>query len=499
MNEQAALEPQQPSVKRTLVKNTLYVTLTQVLTMPLSILSGWVMARYLSAEDFGQIYLASTVTGLSFLFVNFGHEGALPAAVARDPKSAGTLLGSSMLSRSGFVFIAYAAAYAVGLISHYAPAVQQAVAIMFLGSVFLSVLSACKETIRGFERIELSSAAHLSHQVLVVIATVVALLLGAQMPGTLLAQALATAAVVPVVWWGLRVVGVRRLSFDWSVSKELLRAGVPFVAIGVVGSLQPFIDGVFLARGSSADVVGAYSVARRLLGVLMFAASGLVGALYPTLCRLWVEDRAAFARASSGAIRGVNLLAVPLAIGCWLYPEVGVAIFGRAKFAGAESDLRVLAPFVLLVYISMPLGTCILAAGKQRVWSVVQSLCVVTSLLLDPVLVSWFETRNKNGALGVCVATVVSEAIVVGCGFALVPKGILDLRFFRSISLSLIGGAVMAVVTYFAKPILPSLVAAALASVAYFVVMWLTGGLEPQYVDAARAFLGRRLARFRSS
>ncbi len=53
MNEQVALEPQQPSVKRTLVKNTLYVTLTQVLTMPLSILSGWLMARYLTAEDFG--------------------------------------------------------------------------------------------------------------------------------------------------------------------------------------------------------------------------------------------------------------------------------------------------------------------------------------------------------------------------------------------------------------------------------------------------------------
>src|SRR4051812_44856490 len=134
MTEQAALEPQQPSLKRTLVKNTLYVTLTQVLTMPLSILSGWLMARYLTAEDFGQIYLASTLTGLCFLFVNFGHEGALPAAVARDASSAGTLLGSSMLSRSWFVLIAYGAAYAVCQILHYAPAVQHAVAIMFLGS-----------------------------------------------------------------------------------------------------------------------------------------------------------------------------------------------------------------------------------------------------------------------------------------------------------------------------------------------------------------------------
>jgi Na+-driven multidrug efflux pump len=199
-----------------------------------------------------------------------------------------------------------------------------------------------------------------------------------------------------------------------------------------------------------------------------------------------------------GAIRGVNLLAVPLAVGCGLYPEVGVAIYGREKFASAESHLQILSVFVLLVYISMPLGTCILAAGRQRAWSVVQSLCVAVSLVLDPILVPWFETRNKNGALGGCVATVVSEAVVVGCGFALVPKGVLDLRFFRSIMLSLVGGASMAVVTYFAKPWMPSLVAAALASVAYFVVLWMTGGLEPQYLDAARAFVGRKLARLKA-
>lgn len=496
MNEQVALEPQQPSLKRTLVKNTLYVTLTQVLTMPLSILSSWVMARYLSVEEIGQIYLASTLTGLCFLFVNFGHEGALPAAVARDPSAAGTLLGSSMLSRSWFVFVAFGVAYAFCRFMNYAPA--DVVAIMFLGSIFLYVLSACKETIRGFERIELSSAAHLSHQVLVALVTVIALVLGGTMRIALLSQALATAAIVPVVWWGLRVVGVRRLSFDWAVSKGLLRAGAPFVVMGIVGNLQPWVDALYLSRLSTTETVGAYSVARRLLGVLMFAASGLVGALYPTLCRLWVEDRAAFARASSGAIRGVNLLAVPLAIGCGLYPEVGVAIFGRTKYAAAESDLRVLAVFVLMVYVSMPLGTCILAAGKQRAWSVVQSLCVVVSLVLDPFLVRWFEARSKNGALGVCVATVVSEAVVVGCGLALVPKGILDMRFLRSILLSLVGGASMAVVTYFVKPVLPSLVAAALASIAYFVVMWVTGGLEPQYVDAARAFVGRKLARLKA-
>jgi O-antigen/teichoic acid export membrane protein len=236
-----------------------------------------------------------------------------------------------------------------------------------------------------------------------------------------------------------------------------------------------------------------------LIGVLVLPASSLIGALYPTLCRLWVEDRSAFERAGSASIRGVNLLAVPLALGCGLYPEVGVAIFGRSEFAPAEGCLRVLAIFVVLLYVSMPLGTCILAAGKQRAWSIVQSLCVVVSLVADPVLVRWFQQHLNNGAMGVCVATVISEVIVVGCGLYLVPRGVIDRRFLRSVAVSVVGGAAMATASFFLKPLLPALLAAGVAGSLYFVVMWLTGGLEPQYVNAARAAVLRKVSRFRPS
>jgi O-antigen/teichoic acid export membrane protein len=499
MNENAQPKPLGSAVKRLLIKNTLYVTLSQAMTVPLSMLSNAMLARYLAAEAFGQIYLASTLTALSFLFVNFGHEGALPAAVARDSASAGKLLGSSLLSRSGFVLIAYAAAATSCHLLGYGLIVQWAVAIMFLGSIFGAILSACKETVRGFERIDIPAGAHILQQLLVVVATVVALLLGAGIRGTLLAQALATALVIPPIVWGLRLVGVRRLSFNWATSKALLTAGAPFVVMGIVGTLQPTVDAVYLGKLSKVEVVGAYSVARRLLGVLMFPAAGLIGALYPTLCRLWVEDRDGFERASSGAIRGVNLLAVPLALGCGLYPEIGVAIFNRAKFAQAEDDLRVLALFVLLVYVSMPLGTCIIAAGKQRAWSLVQSVCVLVSIVLDPFLVRWFERRTHNGALGVCVTTVVSEALVVGLGFAVAPKGIMDRRFVRLVLLSLVAGAAMAGVTFLVKPWLPSLMAAAIAGSSYFIVLWATGGVEPQHVTALREFVARKLARLKAS
>ena len=44
------------------------------------------------------------------------------------------------------------------------------------------------------------------------------------------------------------------------------------------------------------------------------------------------------------------------------------------------------------------------------------------SLVLNPLLVPWFQQRAGNGGLGVSVATVVSEVLMVAGGFWLAPE-----------------------------------------------------------------------------
>jgi hypothetical protein len=112
-------------------------------------------------------------------------------------------------------------------------------------------------------------------------------------------------------------------------------------------------------------------------------------------------------------------------------------------------------------------------------------------------LVSWFQKRNGNGGMGVCFATVLSELIVVALGFYLVPRNVLERKFLRSVLVSFAAGAVMAGASYLLKPHMPALLSAGCVSVLYFGVLWLLGGLEPQYVNAVREKLGNKLARFR--
>src|ERR1700730_7621790 len=97
------------ATRRLVVRNTLYLTVSQVLTLPLSIAANAVAAHYLGAEVFGYVYLAGTLCGFGFLAVGWGHEAVLPAVCARDHSLAGTMLASSLAWRAGASVIVYAA------------------------------------------------------------------------------------------------------------------------------------------------------------------------------------------------------------------------------------------------------------------------------------------------------------------------------------------------------------------------------------------------------
>jgi O-antigen/teichoic acid export membrane protein len=270
---------------------------------------------------------------------------------------------------------------------------------------------------------------------------------------------------------------VPNLSVRLAAVKDLARSGRPFLVFGLVLMLQPLVDAAMLSKFAAAESMGWYAVARKLVGVLIFPASALMAALYPTLCRLRVEDMDGYRKTAADALYAVTIVVVPVALGCALFPEIGVAIFGARHYAPAEDDLRLLAPYILLVYFSMPISSCLTSAGRQAAWTVVQFVSVIISAGLDPPLIRWFQAHAGNGGLGVCVATVVSEILMVGGGIWLLPKGILRNIPRSRVVAALLSGAVMAAVALFV-PAPDSIVRAVLALLAYFICLQLSGGVN---------------------
>jgi O-antigen/teichoic acid export membrane protein len=487
---------EQRETRRSVVRNTLYLTFSQVVTVPLAVLVNAITARYLGAETFGYIYLAGTFASFGMLAVGWGHEGVLPALVAQDHSLAGVLLGSSFAWRAALSVVVYAVLSVICHFLGYGSEMQWALALSFAAAVLGSVVSACKDTIRGFERADIPAYAHVGQQLLWAALVTPVLLLGGGLRSALLVAIVTLGIVLVVLLRTLPSVGIGKLMVRRSALKSLFVGGTPFVFFGLAMALQPNIDAVYLSKLGSVAAVGWYAVARRLIGLLLFPANALIGALYPTLCRLWIDDREEYKRVARGSLHSVALLVMPIALGCGLYPDVGIAIFSKKAFGPAADDLRILAVFLFLVYFTMPVGTCVLASGKQRAWSIVQSLCVVVSLALDPLLTPWFQRRFGNGGLGPCTASVVSEVLVVGCGVALMPRGVFDAGLRRTLFFALLAGGAMALVAWLLRAFNPFL-AAPIAVLGYAAALWATGEIDRSHIAKIRGVIGRKLLRSR--
>jgi O-antigen/teichoic acid export membrane protein len=330
-------------------------------------------------------------------------------------------------------------------------------------------------------------------QLLAVVLVFIVLTLGGKLRAALLAQCGAAAIMLLAILPSLRSVGVGMLSVRWAAIKTLFADGTPFVVFGIALALQPNIDALFLSKLAPVEVMGWYAVSRRLVGALLLPATTRIGALYPTLCRLYTTDRPSFERTANGALRSVALLAVPVALACGLFPELGVALFSRVSFQPAEDNLRIFALFVALVYFSMPLGTIILAAGKQRAWGLVQCLCVGMSVVFDPILVPVFQRHTGNGGLGLCVAAVLSEMVMIAFGVALAPKGVFDDKLRRVMAFTLVSGIGMIIAAQLAKP-WGAGIAAPLSLLAYASGLWITGTIDKNQVAAIVGAVIRRPA-----
>jgi O-antigen/teichoic acid export membrane protein len=344
----------------------------------------------------------------------------------------------------------------------------------------------------GFERVDVVASRQVFEQYVTLAIVAPILMLGGGLAETLVGHAAATVLVFLYVWRTQRSLGLGHLSVDLSALGVLLRRGTPFLFMSFAMLVQPTVDAVFLSKLAPADVVGWHSTARRLVGFLIFPTSALASAMYPTLCRLYATDLSGFRRNVTKALRLTSVIAVPVALGCLLYPGLGVALFDRAAFRPAEDNLRALAIFVLMLYFTMPLGVSIVAAGRQRAWACTQLACVLLSVLLDPLLIPWFQRRIGNGGLGLCVGGVAGEVLVLLSSAALIPRGILDAAFFRSLLPVAASAVAMAAVaaTLRTAPSLPS----ALAAVgAYAACLWLFGGIESDLIAELGEIFRRKL------
>ncbi|MCC7126228.1 MAG: oligosaccharide flippase family protein [Acidobacteria bacterium] len=473
-------------------RNMLALVIAQFITTPVSLVVNAALARKLGASDFGAIYFATTALGVWFLFVEWGGHAQVAAAVARDRAAAARLLISGLVLRTTFAVIVAALMQPFGRWMGYDETIQIALGLVAIRLALQSIGALALAVIRGFEKVHWQAGATVFGSVLEATFVLATVLQGGGLREALMAQVAAAAITL-----GAQLTLVARLGLvptrpDWSTSQSILFGGFSFLLLDLVVRLQPYIDATFLQHLAPPETLGWYSAASRIAGVLLFPAYTLNSALYPTLVRLWQTDRHTYDSLVRLGLRSVIILGALAATGAFLFSPVVVnLVYGQERYGPAATNLAVMAIYIALVYSTVVLGPSIAAAGRQWPWCAAQSLCLVISMILDPILIPWAQARYGNGGLGVCLAIVVAEVAMITAGLFILPRGAVNRRLGLTLARCLTAAIGMGVVGMLLRH-LPILAMPA-SALTYLALVWKMGELDADLLALAPPWLVDRV------
>jgi len=425
-----------------MVRNVLHLGLGQVVTTILTILLSATMARTLGSSDFGLLYLVTSIATFAYVFVDWGHGQIVVRDTARYPERSGDLLGSALAVRAATILVACIVAVATTWMLGYDVRTRVLTGVLILSWLPQYLGLTFGWIFRGSELMDRDAMLSVALKLATFATSIACFALGGRLFGLMFAWSVAgclTLVIGIVVYRRLHLPAIRA---SMSTSRQLMKDGVPLIAMTLATAIGPFFSANILYKITSPAVVGWFGAASNINGTLIAPATILVMAVFPRLSRA-AADAAEFKRTFGVSFRMLLQLGVLVAVGTYLFADVPVElIYSLQKFGPAADVLRAFAPVALFLYVDVYLGVAIVAAGKAGRLAGAKVISVVVTSALVFVLVPFCQARFANGGLGVVYATVIGEALMVVTGSVIIREAI-DRSTISDACRSLIVGAVV--------------------------------------------------------
>ncbi|MFR0496444.1 flippase [Limosilactobacillus reuteri subsp. suis] len=186
--------------------------------------------------------------------------------------------------------------------------------------------------------------------------------------------------------------------------KGILGLFLPVVAI----QLYTVLNRIMLGALSISTQVSYFSQIMTVINLSLSIISAFVGVLTPHIANIYVKGlHEEIRKLSKLAINFVCLLGLPMIIGCLICGNIFVPVFFGAQYKPAIPILYILSILFIVLGFGQILGGFLISTNRQRYYTVGVSLAAIANLVLNLI----FLMTLHMGAIGVSIATVISESV----------------------------------------------------------------------------------------
>ncbi|MSR73803.1 MAG: flippase [Candidatus Pacebacteria bacterium] len=259
--------------------------------------------------------------------------------------------------------------------------------------------------------------------------------------------------------------------------RELLKDSLPIAIVGLVGSLMLNTDIVMLGWMRTAEEIGYYSATQKIIFTLYVLPALIASAAFPAMTRL-AHDGLAFKTFFEKILKSSLMMALPVTIGGVITAPRLIELFYGAEYLPATTSYIILLFTVPIAFATAVINNALIAHNSQKHFLAYATIGLTCNVLLNFLLIPLW------GINGAALATLVTETIT-GIFIWRKINRIAGFTVPHGMNTTFAACAVMAVAAYAATlATLPVLAVIAVAIICYAVALY--AGREPAFIQLTK-------------
>ncbi len=461
-----------------IAKNAGVLITTKVLSKVFTFFYVMYTARYLGAEGFGILSFAIAFTAIFGIFTDLGLHQLTVREVARDKSLAGKYLANISLIKAILAVITFGLIILTANLLGCPEQTIKVVCLFALFVIFQAFTQMFYSIFQAFEKMEYQSAGQVLNGLLMLTGVICAMKYGLDVVGF---ACIYTVCSVLVLFYSFAVTKLVFLNsgevlqpglmqFDRYFWKQAIKEAWPMGAKAICVMIYFRIDAVMLSLMKGDTAVGLYSAAYRLSEISIIIPAMFMSAIFPVLSVRHKHSRDTFLNVYEKSFKYMLYLSLPMALTVTLLAQPIISLIFQNEFSGSAAALQVLIWAAACMYVTMVLGSVLVAADKQILNLKIIVTATALNIILNLVIIP------KYGYIGASATTVATEVFGLCAGMYFLKRYGYQFNIRVICMSALLGLVVAGVVAFFLYSIGANIfIVSAIAMLAYGLIVWRTG------------------------
>jgi O-antigen/teichoic acid export membrane protein len=396
--------------------NISWLTVEKIFRMPIVLIVGIYVARYLGPERFGLLNYAVSFVALFSIITTLGLDAIIVRGLVNEPDEQNKLLGTAFALRVVSSLLMFAVLAVVVLFTNSDSFTNLIILIIAAGLLFQSF-----NVIQFYFEAKVLSKYYVFSQLAALTIISITKLVFISMKLSLIYFASAIVAESIVLAVGLVIVYTKqKLSlFNWGFSfrlaYELLKDSWPLILSGVAVSIYMKIDQVMLKQMLNSEAVGQYAAAVKLSEAWYFVPIIICNSLFPAILNAKKHSDVLYYARLQKLYDLMLWTAIPITLVITFLASNIIHFVYGAPFSKAGTVLAIHIWASVFVFLGVASGKYLIAENYTRISFFRTFIGMVVNVVANIILIPRYEV---NGA---AVATVGSYFIAT-FGIIFIPK-----------------------------------------------------------------------------